>query len=87
VADRQERFAIFTAVEKLRAVGPDLPYPHSSAVKGSAAAVRELRPRAGRSAYRPLYRRFGNFLVVLAIARKGDFKSGVGDADSRALRY
>jgi hypothetical protein len=43
-----ERAAIRNAVEKLQALGPDLPYPHSSAAVG-APGLRELRPRRGDS--------------------------------------
>lgn len=46
-----EQAAMRHAVEKLQAVGPDLGYPHSSQAKG-IAGLRELRPRAGRSAWR-----------------------------------
>src|SRR2546426_9195889 len=53
---RNERLAIATAVEKLETFGPNLPSPHQSKVMG-AIDLRELRPRAGRSPWRPLYRR------------------------------
>ena len=46
-----ERNALLHAVEKLEAFGPQLGYPHSSAVQGFAG-LRELRPRAGRSPWR-----------------------------------
>src|SRR5215475_7578656 len=38
-------------------LGPILPFPHQSAVRGSN--LRELRPRSGRSAWRALYRHVG----------------------------
>jgi len=41
-----ERNALLHAVEKREAFGPQLGYPHSSAVQGFAG-LRELRPRAG----------------------------------------
>ena len=63
VADRN---AVDNAVRKLEAFGPGLPYPHQSAVKGSEA-IRELRPRGGRSRIRPLYRRFADTFVIGAI--------------------
>ncbi|MGH3697530.1 MAG: type II toxin-antitoxin system RelE/ParE family toxin [Pseudonocardiaceae bacterium] len=50
-----ERHALYNAVAKLQAIGPDLGYPHTSAVQG-AYQLRELRPRAGRSPWRGLYR-------------------------------
>ena len=43
-----ERVAVLNAAQKLEALGPDLGYPHSSAVR-DADRLRELRPRAGRS--------------------------------------
>lgn len=43
-----------------------LGYPHTSAVRG-AQGLRELRPRAGRSAWRALYRQIGQVFVVAAI--------------------
>lgn len=49
-----ERRAVMTAVAKLEAFGDRLGAPHSSQVKGSQAGIRELRPRAGRSAWRVL---------------------------------
>ncbi len=44
----KERVAVMHAVEKLAAVGPALPFPHQSNVKG-AERLRELRARSGRS--------------------------------------
>lgn len=54
------------AFEKLEVYGDQLPFPHSSRVKG-AARLRELRPRAGRSPWRAFYRRVGATLVIGAI--------------------
>ena len=54
------------AVEKLQALGPQLPYPHQSNVEG-AERLRELRPRAGRSPWRAFYRRFGDVFVIGAV--------------------
>src|SRR4051794_11316443 len=62
----RERVAIANVVEKLKRFGPDLPYPHQSAVRGSEG-IRELRPRAGRSRWRPLYASVGVAFVVLAV--------------------
>lgn len=58
-----ERAAMQNAFEKLEVYGDQLPFPHSSRVKG-AARLRELRPRAGRSPWRAFYRRVGNMLVI-----------------------
>lgn len=61
-----ERNALLHAVEKLEAFGPQLGYPHSSAVQGYAG-LRELRPRAGRSPWRALYQRVGDVFVIAAV--------------------
>lgn len=65
-----ERVAIGHAAEKLKALGPLLPFPHSSDARGSARC-RELRPRGGRSPWRPLYARIGQEFVIAAIAPDG----------------
>jgi len=62
----RERSAVVTAVKKLEALGPALPFPHCSAVHG-AERLRELRPRAGRGPSRAFYRRIGDLFVVAAI--------------------
>jgi hypothetical protein len=63
---KPERAALINADAKLSAYGPQLGYPHTSAVRG-AVALRELRPRAGRSACRALYRQVGEVFVVAAV--------------------
>jgi len=65
----REKLAMANAIDKLRALGPALPYPHSSDVRG-ADRLRELRPRAGRSPWRALYRRVGDVMVIAASPRK-----------------
>ncbi len=62
-----EQLAMLTAVEKLRVLGDQLPYPHSSAVRGGHSGLRELRPRGGRSPWRAFSRRVGDRLVIAAI--------------------
>jgi hypothetical protein len=62
-----ERSAIMNSVAKLVVFGDQLGAPHTSQVKGSRLGIRELRPRAGRSPWRPLYRRVADRLVVLAV--------------------
>jgi hypothetical protein len=62
-----ERNALHNAVAKLEAIGPALGYPHTSAVRGTTN-LRELRPRAGRSPWRALYRQIGDRFVIAAIA-------------------
>lgn len=63
---KAERNALIHAVDKLEAFGPQLGYPHTSAVQGFAG-LRELRPRAGRSPWRALYQRVGDVFVIAAI--------------------
>lgn len=79
------------AVEKLRAMGVALPFPHQSDVV-VAKQLRELRPRAGRSPWRALYRRIGDVFVVGAIApeasvdRQG-FNRAIRAAETRLALY
>ncbi len=61
-----ERAAMHNAFEKLESYGDQLPFPHTSRVKGGPQ-LRELRPRAGRSPWRAFYRRVGDTLVVGAV--------------------
>ena len=57
------------AAQKLEAAGPRLGHPHSTAVQGEVGkGVRELRPRAARSRWRPIYRRVSpSSFAILAI--------------------
>jgi hypothetical protein len=66
-----ERTAVYNAVRKLEALGPDLPFPHSSGVAGSDG-LRELRPGAGRSPWRPLYARVSDTFVIAALAPEAE---------------
>lgn len=70
ISDGAERVAIQHAREKLEAIGGRLGAPHSSAVKGDeGSGLRELRPRAGRSRWRPIYRQVqARIFVILAVA-------------------
>ncbi len=61
-----EKRAIDHAVEKLGALGAQLPFPHASKVRG-AATLFELRPRAGRSRWRVFYRQVGTVMIIAAI--------------------
>ncbi|MEY4227032.1 MAG: hypothetical protein RL190_1789 [Actinomycetota bacterium] len=64
-----ERAAIRQAIAVLEAHEGDIGHPWSSAVRGPAGSgLRELRPRAGRSPWRLLYRRGGEMVVLLALA-------------------
>ncbi|MDQ2745563.1 MAG: type II toxin-antitoxin system RelE/ParE family toxin [Chloroflexota bacterium] len=67
----RERVAILNDVEKRRMLGPALPFPHQSNVRGSED-LRELHPRAGRSAWRGLYRRIGNAFVIAAVGPEAE---------------
>ncbi|HEV7450520.1 MAG: type II toxin-antitoxin system RelE/ParE family toxin [Pseudonocardiaceae bacterium] len=80
----REQSAMIHALDKLAAEGPALPYPHSSAVQG-ADRLRELRLRAGRSAWRALYRRVGEVFVIAAIGPEAQAdKRGFGRAVAAA---
>ena len=61
-----ERVALLHAVDKLAALGPLLPFPHQSDVRG-AAGWRELRPRGGRGRVRGIYGRLEQVFVILAV--------------------
>lgn len=61
----RDKEAVDNAIGKLRAAGTRLGAPHTSQIKGSR--LRELRPRAGRSAWRAVYARVGGAIVILAI--------------------
>jgi hypothetical protein len=67
----QERNAMDRAVDKLEAFGPRLPYPHQSDVR-DAPALRELRPRAGRSPWRAFYARIGDSFVIGSIGPEAE---------------
>lgn len=69
-----ERVAIAHVIEKLEVDGPALRSPHQSGVKGEeGSGLRELRPRRGRSRWRPLYRRADEALfAILAIGPEAE---------------
>jgi hypothetical protein len=81
----KEKAAMFNAVQKLEAAGPRLGSPHSSAVQGETGqGLRELRPRAGRSRWRPIYRRVSpSTFVILAVAPEVQIDSRGFDAAVR----
>jgi hypothetical protein len=79
-----ERVALEHATDKLATFGPHLPFPHQSRVQ-SVKDLRELRPRAGRSAWRVLYRRSGDVFVIAAVGPEAEsgprgFKRTVSNA-------
>jgi hypothetical protein len=81
-----ERSALASAAEKL-AANSQLGFPHTSRVQASKAALRELRPRRGRSPWRALYRRVGDAVVVLAVAPEAERdRRGFGRAVAEAER-
>lgn len=61
--------AVFSVVQKLKDLGPDLPSPHMKSLKGEANLF-ELRPKQGTCETRPIYARFGDRFTVLAVAAK-----------------
>lgn len=85
----QDSRALDNAVEKLASLGPTLPFPHSSKVMGDpGGSLRELRPRAGRSAWRCIYERVGDVFVVGAVGPEAQkdrsgFDAAVGAAKAR----
>jgi hypothetical protein len=90
ISDAAERVAIQHVREKLQAIGPRLGTPHSSAVRGEkGSGLRELRPRAGRSRWRPIYRRVQpGIFVILAVAPEAQIdKHGFDEIVRRARQH
>jgi phage-related protein len=89
VKSKEERRAIFNAVDKLQALGEQLAPPHMKPLGGEeAAGLRELRPRQGKSDWRPIYMRIGaKAYVVLSLGRHDEFEKLVGRAQARARQY
>jgi DNA-binding XRE family transcriptional regulator len=66
IDEATERVAIAHVIEKLQVDGPALRSPHQSAVLGEeGSGLRELRPRRGRSRWRPIYRRMDESLFAI----------------------
>lgn len=83
-----EVVAMLNAAQKLEAAGPRLGHPHSSAVRGEVGqGFRELRPRAGRSRWRPIYRRVSpSTFVIFAVGPEAEIDSrGYDAAVARAV--
>jgi hypothetical protein len=83
-----EKVAMLHAAQKLEAAGPRLGHPHSSAVQGEPGqGLRELRPRAGRSRWRPIYRRVTpTTFVILAVGPEAQIDArGFARAVARAV--
>ena len=67
-----ERGAVMNAIAKLEVFTDQFGLPHTSQVNGSRSGIRELRPRAGRSPWRVLYRRVADAMVVLAVGPEAE---------------
>jgi hypothetical protein len=83
-----EKVAMLHAAQKLEGAGPRLGHPHSSAVRGDLGrSFRELRPRAGRSRWRPIYRRVNpSTFVIFAVGPEAEIDSrGYDAAVARAV--
>lgn len=84
---QRERDAVANAIYKLQELGDALGYPHSSQVQGTA--LRELRPRQGRSPWRAFYLRRGNRVFVVAavgseaVHNPRRFHRAIADAQAR----
>jgi hypothetical protein len=88
IADVNERVAIQHVIEKLRVDGVGLTAPHQSAVMGEeGSGLRELRPRRGRSRWRPLYRQVGKKqFAILAVAPESEVDSAGYDRGVRVAK-
>jgi len=89
IEDVAERVAIAHAIEKLEVDGPALRSPHQSGVMGEeGSGLRELRPRRGRSRWRPIYRRMEERLfAVLAVGPEAEIdRAGYAKAVRLAKR-
>ena len=83
-----EKVAMLHAAQKLEAAGTRLGHPHSSVVQGELGqGFRELRPRAGRSRWRPIYRRVSpSTFAILAVGPEAQIDSrGFDAAVARAV--
>ena len=88
IKDVRERVAIGHFIEKLELIGRLLS-PHSSAVQGKVGqGLRELRPRSGKSRWRPLYRQIDSVtFVILAVGPEAQInRVGFDQAVSNAQR-
>ena len=88
IDDATERVAIAHAIEKLQVDGPALRSPHQSAVLGEeGSGLRELRPRRGRSRWRPIYRRMEKALfAILSIGPEAEIDRAGYDRAVRNAR-
>jgi phage-related protein len=88
IKSKEERKAIFNALDKLRQLGPSLIPPHVKTLQDSPGLV-ELRPRQGRSASRLIFRRCDELYVILAISKDhdADLDAAIAVAKARLERY
>ncbi len=91
ILPEREQDAMDNAIAKLQALGEQIGYPHSSAVKG-ADRLRELRPRAGRSRSRAFYRCIRDVVVIGAFGSEASvdprgFQTAVQRAINRLAAY
>jgi len=86
IQDVAERVAIAHVIEKLEVDGPALRSPHQSGVIGEeGSGLRELRPRRGRSRWRPIFRRMeARLFAVLAVGPEAEI-DGAGYAKAVRL--
>jgi hypothetical protein len=83
VKSKGDRKAVFNVVQKLKELGPGLPSPHMKSLKGEVDLL-ELRPKRGACEARPIYARFGDRFVILAVAaKKKGFERAISDAAKR----
>jgi hypothetical protein len=88
IKSKEERKAIFNALDKLRQLGPSLIPPHVKTLKGSSGLV-ELRPRQGKSPSRLVFKRCSDLYVILAVSKdhEADLDAAIGVAKTRLDRY
>ncbi len=89
LTSKEEKRALFNAVDKLRMLGPRLVPPHVKTLKGEAG-IMELRPKQGRTHVRAFFRRTGNDYVVLSLCikpDKADAEAAIAAAQERVSRY
>ena len=84
---RPERMNLYTALDKLTALGPQLCSPHMKSLQGEPDLF-ELRPQQGRSPVRAIYVRVGDSYKVLVVCTKSEnFTKAVSRARARAAQY
>ncbi len=86
VKSKEDKNAIFNAIDKLRQLGEHLVPPHMKPLRGGAG-LRELRPRQGRTDWRLVYARTGEAYVVLAVGRHDGFDALLARGEARLVAY